>query len=132
MTNKAHQSKLRYRRRMKQGRKQHSEGRGDKTYAYVYIMGMGDGLFKVGWTFNVQQRLKEFLTSNPLVKLVHAEHVTDARRREKFLHDRFNSKWVAGEWFRLTDEDVAGAKEYLASLAPPLLPPELAYRLRGE
>jgi hypothetical protein len=127
MTHKAWQSKMRYRRRMKVSRKEQVEGRAGKKYGYIYIMGMGGELFKIGWTFNVQKRLKEFQTANPLLALVHAEHVTDPRLRESTLHKRYANKRAAGEWFRLTEDDIAAIKAYLASLTPPRIPDELAY-----
>jgi hypothetical protein len=116
---------------MKVSRKEQVEGRAGKKYGYIYIMGMGSDLFKIGWTYNVQKRLKEFQTANPVLAVVHAEHVTDPRLRESTLHKRYGGKRAAGEWFRLTEADIDEIKAYLAGLTPPRIPDELAYLRRA-
>jgi hypothetical protein len=131
MTYKAWQAKMRYRRRSHKSHKNPEEGGREKKYAYVYLMGMGNGLFKIGWTVNVHTRLTEFKTGNPLLELVHAEHVLNAHGCERALHHRFQEKRVSGEWFRLSESDIAAIKAYLAERTPPLVPDEMAYLRRG-
>lgn len=151
LNTRAVQARIRYRHRMVKSRRDHIEGCSGKLYGYVYvigmgddlckigwpraamtatartIIGMGDSLCKIGWTLNVHKRLKAFRTGNPLVMLVHAEHVTDAHHREKVLHRRFKQQKVYGEWYRLSNIDIAAIKEYLAKFTPPMIPDSLAY-----
>ncbi len=83
----------------------------------VYLFRCGD-FCKIGVSNDIMKRLQQLRTSNP----VHIEHVhtihcakDDMLRLEKYLHERYNSKRVRGEWFSLSDEDVAEIRRIVPS-----------------
>lgn len=82
---------------------------------YIYIIGAGDGLYKVGLATDVVKRLKQLQTANPLVLRVFHQHLTFApMRMEALIHSLLADCHVRGEWFRDLDaiyEAIAHAEE---------------------
>lgn len=77
---------------------------------YVYVLQDVDvtGFCKIGKTTTPVDRLTHFDVKLPFaVRLVHVIETHDCSRLEAVLHNRFASKRVRGEWFKLTDADIA-------------------------
>lgn len=74
--------------------------------AYLYVIQAGE-FVKIGISRNVQARLAELQTGNPLpLAILDAFEFADAEQVERALHQRFANARVQGEWFRLTAEDL--------------------------
>lgn len=73
---------------------------------YVYLMELS-GYHKIGQTIDVPGRLRTLDVGPVPLRLVHSFLSPSALSDEAFLHRRFASKWVRGEWFRLDREDVS-------------------------
>jgi hypothetical protein len=74
-----------------------------KKYTYIAHDGR---YYKIGESEHPEQRMKELRTGNPSVKLL---FYGDAET-EKYLHNLFYHKRVAGEWFRLKKRELALCK----------------------
>ena len=73
----------------------------------VYVLRCGD-LFKIGYSRDVRSRVMAINAQSPVdVEHVITIHTSNARHLESLLHRSFADKRVKGEWFRLSDEDVA-------------------------
>lgn len=78
---------------------------------YVYLLRAHDGLYKIGHTANPDNRLRTFEVRLPF--FVEYEHLIPCENRlkaEATLHSRYAAQRVHGEWFRLTDTQVAEIK----------------------
>lgn len=74
---------------------------------YVYLIRMHE-YCKIGHAQSIDRRLSHIQTSAPYpVELLHVIGTDHAPRMEVILQDRFAAQWVRGEWFRLSDEDIA-------------------------
>jgi len=77
---------------------------------YVYLFSDGNGNFKIGYSNDPERRLKELLGKTIIPYDFHEVHrfkcesMVEAERR---LHEKFAEKRHKGEWFTLTDDDVA-------------------------
>lgn len=81
---------------------------------YVYLILASTGHYKIGRTKSYKDRMKLFGVQLPFTfEFIHVIQTEDMYTLESKLHERFASKRVNGEWFSLTDEDVA----YIKSLA---------------
>jgi hypothetical protein len=62
---------------------------------------------KIGISSSVRQRLATFKTSNCRnLQIIYCRQVPTAASVEKWLHNRFWSKRIRGEWFEITLEDI--------------------------
>lgn len=79
---------------------------------YVYIV-ESQGLFKIGMTGNLADRLKAFKTSLPGgMRPIRTRLVDHAGNAETFLHEKFADKRLNGEWFNLSEKDITWLKEW--------------------
>ena len=77
------------------------------TPGYVYLLKSGE-FYKIGASSNVSARIKQLTAIPPFgVSLVCTIKTNDMYQLERQLHEQFASKRVSGEWFELTDQDVA-------------------------
>lgn len=76
-----------------------------EVLGYVYLFQCGD-LYKIGTSTDVEMRLKAVRKRAPGTVLLHSVLSDDPYRAEKFLHLKFGSERVTGEWFELSQEDV--------------------------
>lgn len=84
------------------------------TTAYVYVLELGhEGLYKIGMTGNLAQRVKELRAANPKVREVIACRVKDAGHKEAVLHTRLRRRRVEREVFRLESSDLPAIRRYL-------------------
>jgi hypothetical protein len=79
------------------------------TSGVIYLL-KSNGLHKIGFTTNMDSRLKSHLTSNPTIQLV--SQFNGTLKDEKELHAFFDNKRVGGEWFELSIEDLNYTKKY--------------------
>lgn len=72
---------------------------------FVYVMESG-GYYKIGWSLQPPTRRAHIQSANPLpVTLIGV--IEGSRTIEAEWHEAFADKRVRGEWFALTEEDVA-------------------------
>lgn len=72
----------------------------------VYLIQVGHD-YKIGWTANLERRMRDMATyvaEKP--SLIHTIPTDDPLGVEVYWHNRFANKWIRGEWFALTSEDV--------------------------
>ncbi|WP_276917436.1 GIY-YIG nuclease family protein [Aneurinibacillus aneurinilyticus] len=83
-----------------------------KNPGFVYIIREDyTGRYKIGKTKKLDARLKLFNVDLPFeVELVHSIHTQNCDETERLLHEHFAHKRVNGEWFDLTEEDIAWIK----------------------
>lgn len=63
--------------------------------------------YKIGLTDDINWRMQSLQTGNPYkLELCFCSYFDDAEKTERFLHDKFKSKHVQGEWFRLNKSDL--------------------------
>lgn len=79
----------------------------DRGPGIVYLVWGRDGLYKIGLTRHLKKRLGELARDWGFVVLEHQISAEHAEFAEHELHTRYWSKHVDGEWFKLTDQDVA-------------------------
>lgn len=80
---------------------------GPRRDGYVYLFKWMN-FYKIGTSVNVQSRLGPLSASLPMpgeiLHTIPTNHMSDA---ELSLHDKFAAKRLNGEWFALSDEDIA-------------------------
>lgn len=77
---------------------------------YIYVIGAGDGVYKVGLATNVEKRLRGLQTANPQKLFVFHRYPTTAPfRMEGLIHDLLKDHLVLGEWFRCDLADIEEA-----------------------
>lgn len=82
---------------------------------YIYVIRMS-GMYKIGKTVNLSKRIAELKGFLPLpIETIHTFSVANGLSQvESGLHRQFTHRRLNGEWFRLTDEDVATLKNFTA------------------
>ena len=86
----------------------------NKRPGYIYVLKIdGNGLYKIGFSKHVGQRVRDLQLSNPHIRKVFAVQVGDMKREEDVLHKRYVRKWVNREFFRLSDSDLKEIRAYL-------------------
>lgn len=75
---------------------------------YVYVLKqIGGDYYKIGRTSNPDNRLETFNVKLPfMVQYEIVIKTDDMYLLERQLHSRFNAKWIEGEWFCLTPDDL--------------------------
>lgn len=77
------------------------------TRGYVYLIRWGEN-YKIGCTTNLERRIKEVTIQLPEQgELVHQIPSDDPRRDEEYLKNRYKDANVRGEWFKLSQAEVA-------------------------
>jgi hypothetical protein len=73
----------------------------------VYVI-QGGVLYKIGYTYGpVRQRLSTLQTGSPIkLSLVCEIRAPVAEKLERALAERFHTRHVRGEWYRLTKQDI--------------------------
>lgn len=79
---------------------------GDDPPDHVYIWG-GEGIYKIGRAKNPLQRIRSFPIMPYPTGFAHILLTNDSKRLEHQLHIHFKEQRIQGEWFRLTDNDLA-------------------------
>lgn len=80
---------------------------------HVYLIKSSEGYYKIGRSKNVQQRISTLGVQLPFdIEVLHTIKSDDYRLLETELHELFAPKWVRGEWFALSPDDI----EYIKGL----------------
>lgn len=79
---------------------------------FVYVISFGK-IHKIGQTGNIQQRLKQLQEMNPFCRILKVIELTGYTVAEKRLHEFFDSRRLAGEWFQLSRIDLEKIIPYL-------------------
>lgn len=79
---------------------------------FVYVIYMEDSakerFYKIGMTSSFTARFSAHQCASPFDLCVACAYfVGNMRQEERFLHDKFAGKRIRGEWFCLSDEDLA-------------------------
>lgn len=77
------------------------------SYVYIITADQFDGIYKIGVTDNIKRRISDMQTGCPYK--LYAERVFPVDQPlfvERMLHAFFYKKRMAGEWFRLSGEDI--------------------------
>lgn len=75
---------------------------------FVYVLGCKEGYYKIGRTRDVQRRYIQVSSSVPYrLWICYVFPVGDAPHYERWLHDKFPSSRMRGEWFKLSDADLS-------------------------
>ena len=78
-----------------------------KKSNYVYLIRAGNGLTKIGISYDIQKRLNMLNTASPVeLSLLFFFEPSNAVKTEKYLHIKFDKKRVKGEWFNLSDSEI--------------------------
>ena len=84
---------------------------------YVYVIGPDKGPIKIGFTNNLENRLRTIQTGNPERIKIHYsiefKSEKDMRAAEKKIHKSLSHKRKKGEWFNILPEDAKLELEYL-------------------
>ena len=80
---------------------------------YTYIIKSHD-LYKIGKAIDVQKRVDSFRCGNPYIELI---KVIDGNY-EGHLHRYYKEKRVTGEWFSLSQDDIAAIDRVLTAMKP--------------
>lgn len=74
----------------------------------VYVMYSADRcLYKIGVARNVAKRLATFRTADPSIRVSFVISARNAYQLEARLHERYSWQCQGGEWFALTNTDLA-------------------------
>jgi Meiotically up-regulated gene 113 len=93
-------------------RKPLSEAKQTEPEGFVYLLKAGP-FYKIGKAVDLDKRLRRIKLQLPYpVELVHSIEARNPRKIEHHWHKRFADKRTNGEWFLLTDEDVAEFKKW--------------------
>lgn len=86
---------------------------GDNVMSGYIYLGKQHGRYKIGKSKDVSRRREDItlLGSEPF-ELIHEIETDDTNGIEKYWHDRFKSKWIRGEWFKLSSSDVKAFKRW--------------------
>lgn len=78
---------------------------------YVYLLQFGEE-YKIGSSNNVERRFREIKTQMPYDgKIIHTIQTGDPMGIELYWHSFFKDKRLKGEWFKLTNKDIAYFKK---------------------
>ena len=74
----------------------------------VYIFKLnGYDYYKIGIAINVKKRLKDIDRINPFgIDIIKSYETLYDKGVEGNIHNHFKNKWIKGEWFELTKEDI--------------------------
>lgn len=84
--------------------------RRDKKPGWIYIL-EGGGYYKIGQSINPDRRIKQISPVLPFdVTIYHTYPAENVDYEEAMLHQMFHDCRANGEWFHLTEEDLAWLK----------------------
>jgi len=78
---------------------------------YIYLIESTHGYYKIGLSRTPVQRIKTLGVKLPFpIKVQHLILTNHMYKAEKVLHEQYATKRVNGEWFDLTENDIADIK----------------------
>jgi len=79
---------------------------------WIYILQLDKKACKIGRTTRLDERVRDLGTKLPYEPdLIHTIETNDIYWAEHHLHKFFHDKRIRGEWFNLTEEDIAMLKK---------------------
>ena len=73
----------------------------------VYILKNSENFYKIGYSKNPKNRVKQFNTANPYeLKIIKTFETNFDSKIEAILKNHFKFRKISGEWFDLSDEDI--------------------------
>lgn len=80
---------------------------------FIYLIQSANShLYKIGKTTDISNRMQMFAVKLPFhIDLIHTITSDDYNAAERKLHEKYADKRVKGEWFELTEKDVAQIKK---------------------
>ena len=77
-------------------------------YVYLIESNLNDEiLYKIGFSKNVEKRIKQLSTGNPGdLKLIKSYQTKWGRLAETNVHRHYDFKKIKGEWFKLDGDDI--------------------------
>lgn len=81
---------------------------------YLYIIGNSTDRQKIGFSADVEKRLKSLQTGNPDKLFIHHKILCNGNHREmeRKIHNELSYKRLSGEWFNLTPEEASNYLEF--------------------
>lgn len=80
------------------------------TIGFIYILKSGC-YYKIGKTKNLKTRITKYITENPAeIEIIHTYKVDDYTNEETRIHNKFQHKRHRGEWYSLSEDDIAYLK----------------------
>ena len=84
---------------------------------HVYLFSLGyDNLYKIGCTYNIQQRLNALKASNPRVKCIWSAYVNDMKSAEAKIHKHLKDMRVEREIYKLEQKHVLHVNTFVNNL----------------
>jgi len=68
---------------------------------YIYFIASGNGMYKIGRTKNLENRLADYRRLPIETEILHSIRVINMEKAEKFFLNMFAEYNIKGEWFRL-------------------------------
>jgi len=91
--------------------KKNKKSRKTPKAGYVYLLQSPSEYYKIGFSATPEDRVKTFKNKLPFeVEYICLIPTDNMKKLEGELHDRFEDRRVDGEWFALTENDVAYIK----------------------
>lgn len=88
------------------------------TAGHVYLMQDCDNkTVKIGASKDPEARLSQLQAGNPKLDLIYKKFVSDMFKTEEELHERYKSKHIGREWFKLSQSDISKVKSHLSSIS---------------
>jgi hypothetical protein len=85
-----------------------------KSPGFVYLMESDNGLYKIGATKDLKNRLKSLNSSSAKITCIHTIKSDDMLMAESRLHRNYKNERRYGEWFELTLDQVNFIKRITA------------------
>ena len=87
------------------------------TPGFIYVLSFrdmsGERFCKIGMAKNLESRIASIQTSLPFkLKIEMCFYSENMAKTEKEMHAEFSDERVAGEWFRLTDNQLMSIRSY--------------------
>lgn len=82
---------------------------------FIYCIGNQDSKQKIGFSHDVQQRLKTLQTANGEKLSIHYQFPVPskyARKVEAYIHNQYRHKKLVGEWFQMSKEEAVLLLQY--------------------
>lgn len=86
--------------------------------ACVYILAVGNDIYKIGRSKDFENRFKALSAANPSLKTIALAYVKDAAKVESKLHKKFKNQRLERELFELSVEDLKLAQDILDNHQP--------------
>lgn len=96
--------------------------RSEPTAGFAYLIAGPDGLFKIGRSVKPDKRVRQIAPKRFDLRLLFAIPTANPESLEGWLHQAFAHRRVKGEWFRLTEEEVALMRSIPSADSPADLP----------